>query len=98
GRSCACGNNLQWRCAGSGNACPAAEPTAATACTGNLRCPYPEGDQCNCTGASWNCFSAGCPVTKPAPSASCGSVFGQCRYGVGPGSSCVCVQGGWFCN
>jgi hypothetical protein len=103
GRSCTCrqvGNNLQWRCAGSGDACPASEPAAASACMGTLRCPYPDGDQCNCTTATsnWNCFTAGCPTTKPTPSASCGSVFGQCTYGTGAGSACVCVNGAWFCN
>ena len=102
GRSCDCralGNNLIWRCTGSGNACPGTEPTAATACMGTLQCPYPSGQQCNC-GASgqWNCFTAGCPASKPTPSGSCGSVFGQCTYGTGAGSACVCVAGGWFCN
>jgi pilus assembly protein FimV len=102
GRSCSCralGPNMIWRCTGSGTACPSAEPAAATACMGNLQCPYPDGNQCNC-GASgvWNCFTAGCPASKPTPSGSCGSVFGQCTYGTGAGSSCVCVQGGWFCN
>ena len=102
GRSCACrarGNTLAWRCTGSGNACPGTEPTAATACAGTLQCPYPDGNQCNC-GASgqWNCFTAGCPASKPVPSGSCGSVFGQCTYGTGAGSACVCVAGGWFCN
>jgi hypothetical protein len=25
-------------------------------------------------------------------------VFGQCTYGTGSGSACVCVGGAWFCN
>lgn len=102
GRSCTCralGPINVWRCTGSGAACPASEPAAATACMGTLQCPYPDGNQCDCgTSGAWNCFTAGCPATKPTPSGSCGSVFGQCKYGTGAGSSCVCVQGGWFCN
>ncbi|MEO8905940.1 MAG: hypothetical protein ABI488_25620 [Polyangiaceae bacterium] len=102
GRSCGCravGNNLRWRCTGSGVACPGTEPTAATACMGTLQCPYPDGGQCNCDASGqWRCFTAGCPISKPTPSGPCGSVFGQCTYGTGAGSACVCVAGGWFCN
>ena len=82
------------------DACPhrRARLSAGQLTDGTLQCPYTDGDQCNCTNSKWNCFTAGCPTTKPTPSASCGSVFGQCTYGTGAGSACVCVAGAWFCN
>ncbi|HYQ27464.1 MAG TPA: hypothetical protein VER04_09590, partial [Polyangiaceae bacterium] len=66
------------------------------ACTGNLRCPYPAGDQCNCQNGKWNCFSPGCPASKPTPGGSCGAVAGQCSYGAA--GACLCAGGAWFCN
>ena len=99
GERCRCrqaGPNTVWRCTGSGDACPSTHPVAASSCTGNLQCPYPAGDQCNCLNGKWNCFSPGCPASKPAPGGSCGAVAGQCTYGTA--GACVCVGGGWFCN
>jgi len=99
GERCRCrqmGPNTAWRCTGSGDACPSTHPVAAASCTGNLQCPYPGGDQCNCQNGKWNCFSPGCPASKPAPGSSCGAVAGQCTFGTA--GACVCVGGGWFCN
>jgi hypothetical protein len=88
--------NLSWRCAGSGPACPAATPSDGAACVGNLQCPYPGADQCNCRNGQWSCFIPGCSPAKPTPGTSCGVVTGQCNYG--NSSACLCVQGSWFCN
>ncbi len=99
GERCRCrqqGNNLTWRCTGSGDACPAAAPVAGAACMAPLQCPYPSGDQCNCQNGKWNCFTPGCPASKPAPGTSCGAVGGQCTFGTA--GACVCVAGAWFCN
>jgi len=99
GERCRCrqiGNNTVWRCTGSGDACPSIHPVAAASCTGNLQCPYPAGDQCNCLNGKWNCFSPGCPASKPTPGGSCGAVAGQCSYGTAGG--CLCSGGSWFCN
>jgi hypothetical protein len=100
GERCRCrqqGNALSWRCTGSGDACPSTQPKVATACTSNLQCPYPNGDQCNCQNGAWTCFTPGCPATKPTPSASCGGLGGQqCTYGAA--GACVCIANAWFCN
>jgi len=100
GERCTCqiqglrATNLVWRCAGSGNACPATEPADNATCQGNLQCPYPNGAQCNCQGGRWNC-SAACPTTRPAENVACTDAFQQCSYGA---AQCLCFEGSWFCN
>jgi hypothetical protein len=89
-------NNLDWRCTGNGNACPAAMPADQTACRSKLQCPYPNGDQCNCRNGQWNCLPAGCPVSKPTAGENCAPVTGQCTYG--NAAACICVAGTWFCD
>jgi len=101
GERCTCqrqarSNTLAWACVGSGDACPRSEPADNSTCPTNLNCPYPNGEQCNCRQGQWNCFTPGCPTTKPMPGGNCGAVGGQCRYGTA--GACVCVGGGWFCN
>jgi hypothetical protein len=88
-------NALDWRCTGSGNACPGTMPTDNTSCRGALICPYPGGDECDCQNGQWNCFTPGCPATKPTPGGNCGRAT-VCSYG--NQGNCDCINGEWLCD
>ncbi len=60
-------------------------------------CDY-NGTQCTCSGGgNWHCNP--CPAQEPAPSSACmGTGMGgptSCDYG---NTTCVCLQGQYFCN
>jgi hypothetical protein len=93
--SCTGATNSVWTC----GTCPAALPTNGSACsTADIYCDY-AGTGCVCTptaaGDAWHC-NAPCPTAKPAPGDACSTPANEmCTYGT---STCVCVQGQFFCN
>jgi hypothetical protein len=93
---CACTFG-QWDC----GTCPAAQPADNSTCTGltGLTCDY---SSLNCTcmpgpmggGDRWRCVEP-CPATQPQPGGTCQTANQVCAYG---STSCLCVQGQFFCN
>ena len=47
----------KWNCNPAPSACPATQPTAGSACTGNTVCPYGGTPPvtCNCANNAWGC-------------------------------------------
>jgi hypothetical protein len=91
------GGNTTWKC----GMCPAQAPANQSACdVPGVQCPYADpGITCNCGGmGNWNCTQP-CPAAEPQPGDACmgGGMGGpqQCTYG---NTTCLCVQGQYFCN
>jgi hypothetical protein len=98
---CRCGGGgpagSSWQC----GMCPAEAPADNGPCDiQGVQCPYASaGITCNCTGmGTWNCTDP-CPPAQPQPGEACAGGMGgppqQCTYG---GTTCICIQGQYFCN
>jgi hypothetical protein len=87
---CTCFNG-SWHCA----MCPATQPADNSSCNNTgLLCQF-SGVSCACFGGGWHCTTA-CPAQQPAPGTMCtGGGMQQCSYGT---TTCVCIQGQYFCN
>jgi len=89
-------------CQGSGTACPTTAPKTGDACTGNLQCPYPSGEQCFCFNKKYQCqggmMTGGtCPANKPANNTTACTTQGEvCNYG--QGNVCVCDGAHLICG
>ncbi len=62
---------------------------------GGLQCPFANGVTCSCFQGSWHCPEP-CPVDAPNPGDACNlAPMQQCNYA---NTTCVCLQGQFFCN
>lgn len=99
GVRCDCGGKKdepQWRCRGSGAACPATLPVPDSSCESDmdmpLTCPYADGSECRCDHEQWRCEmppeppgAGGAPPEPPAPPAGGAPVMPAGGRPGGPG-------------
>jgi hypothetical protein len=94
GDNCSC-TAQGWNC---GNqVCPAAEPSAGSACEeGDGQCTF-GARTCECEDDVWACWNPAtdCPAAPPLDDASCTIIGISCEY---EGGSCDCEDSGWQCG